>query len=718
MVLSTFACGGGSSFGYKMAGFDVIGFNEIDKEMVGFYLANHHPKFTYHEPIQTFKNRTDLPEELFNLDILDGSPPCFAAGTPVLTCRGIIPIEMVKIGDLVCTHMRRWRKVTSTMSRMSPTVLVDNRIETTPDHRFYSRRANRKSEARNLGHAEWVVSKDLSGCFLATPMVIEELPLDVAPEGFEYSNDFWYLVGRWLGDGWVRYEEAGSEPKRTQERYVPEQRPCVNCEVNPARPHERYEGWWTSYCSEKCRRQYKDRFHNRGRADVVICCAYEESDDLQAKMEKAGCHIGTSNEETVVRKFIHSKALVLWLMEHFGRGAKGKTIPGWVLSMPKEWRESLLLGYLESDGHECEEGFFMASTVGRCLLSGMNLLANTLGRTTSVVKRLPTTDIILGRKCNVSESWALSIHEDDGRYTDVQDGMRWKKLRRPVVPASELVEVFDIEVDEDHSFVADGYVVHNCSLFSMAGDREENWGKSKKFREGQADQILSDLFFDYLDLVGKLRPKVSVAENVKGMLIGKAKGYCDLIFKRYDSLGYDVQLFLINAATLGVPQRRERVFFVARRRDLNLPKLVLNINEKPVTFMDLSSKLPFQDLTDTDGNDLMRAFWNKTIPGKGFEDAAGGNYFNHKRLALDEPTLTLTAGCCLTHPTEMRNISWIEACLIGSYPYDYDFLGKDWKMKVYCIGMSVPPVMTAQLAAQIAEQWFGVKAEQIDEAWK
>ena len=257
-----------------------------------------------------------------------------------------------------------------------------------------------------------------------------------------------------------------------------------------------------------------------------------------------------------------------------------------------------------------------------------------------------------------------------------------------------------------------------CSLFSMAGDREENWGKSKKFREGQADQILSDLFFDYLDLVGKLRPKVTVAENVKGMLIGKAKGYCDLIFKRYDSLGYDVQLFLINAATLGVPQRRERVFFVARRRDLNLPKLVLNINEKPVTFRDLSSKLPFQDLTDTDANELTRAFWNKTKPGESFEDAAGGNYFNHKRLALDEPTLTLTAGCCLTHPTEMRNISWIEACLIGSYPYDYDFLGKDWKMKVYCIGMSVPPVMTAQLAAQIAEQWFGVKAEQIDEAWK
>jgi len=75
-VFSCFACGGGSTMGYKLAGFDVIGFNEIDPKMANCYIENHNPKYSFIEPIQEFKNRNDLPKQLYNLDILDGSPPC------------------------------------------------------------------------------------------------------------------------------------------------------------------------------------------------------------------------------------------------------------------------------------------------------------------------------------------------------------------------------------------------------------------------------------------------------------------------------------------------------------------------------------------------------------------------------------------------------------------------------------------------------------------
>lgn len=75
-VFSCFACGGGSTMGYKLAGFDVLGCNEIDPKMIEVYKANHNPKYAYLEPIQTFKLREDLPQELYELDILDGSPPC------------------------------------------------------------------------------------------------------------------------------------------------------------------------------------------------------------------------------------------------------------------------------------------------------------------------------------------------------------------------------------------------------------------------------------------------------------------------------------------------------------------------------------------------------------------------------------------------------------------------------------------------------------------
>ena len=58
--------------GYKLAGFDVIGCNEIDPKMMEAYKVNHGPKYAYLEPIQTFKMREDLPQELYELDILDG----------------------------------------------------------------------------------------------------------------------------------------------------------------------------------------------------------------------------------------------------------------------------------------------------------------------------------------------------------------------------------------------------------------------------------------------------------------------------------------------------------------------------------------------------------------------------------------------------------------------------------------------------------------------
>ncbi len=77
-VFSCFACGGGSTMGYKLAGYDVVGDLEIDKRMNEIYLKNHKPKHNFLMDIRDFNNlpNNQIPNELFNLDILDGSPPC------------------------------------------------------------------------------------------------------------------------------------------------------------------------------------------------------------------------------------------------------------------------------------------------------------------------------------------------------------------------------------------------------------------------------------------------------------------------------------------------------------------------------------------------------------------------------------------------------------------------------------------------------------------
>lgn len=75
-VFSCFACGGGSTMGYKLAGCEVLGCCEIDPKMNEVYVENHHPKYNYLMDIRDFNKLDNLPEELYNLDILDGSPPC------------------------------------------------------------------------------------------------------------------------------------------------------------------------------------------------------------------------------------------------------------------------------------------------------------------------------------------------------------------------------------------------------------------------------------------------------------------------------------------------------------------------------------------------------------------------------------------------------------------------------------------------------------------
>ena len=75
-VFSCFACGGGSTMGYKLAGFDVIGCNEIDPQMMKIYKKNHNPKIAILSDIRNLVKVKTFPKELYDLDVLDGSPPC------------------------------------------------------------------------------------------------------------------------------------------------------------------------------------------------------------------------------------------------------------------------------------------------------------------------------------------------------------------------------------------------------------------------------------------------------------------------------------------------------------------------------------------------------------------------------------------------------------------------------------------------------------------
>jgi DNA (cytosine-5)-methyltransferase 1 len=249
-----------------------------------------------------------------------------------------------------------------------------------------------------------------------------------------------------------------------------------------------------------------------------------------------------------------------------------------------------------------------------------------------------------------------------------------------------------------------------CSSFSVAGNREKDWGKKKKFREGQTSQVLDELFFDYLDIVEKLRPKVAIAENVKGLSMGSAKDYVNRIFKRFDEIGYRCQIFLVNAKYCGVAQARERVFFIALRKDIKKPFLLLEPCNPIVTAKEAVSgceKNHGEDLTLTPQHQKYYPFWREGEKLSHCKIRLGEkeSSFNVVKLHRHRPAPTLTSNKRnFIHWCEPRYLSFSEWKRLGSFPDNYKALNP--KIGIYIVGMSVPPLMMKYVANEVIKHWL------------
>lgn len=257
-----------------------------------------------------------------------------------------------------------------------------------------------------------------------------------------------------------------------------------------------------------------------------------------------------------------------------------------------------------------------------------------------------------------------------------------------------------------------------CSLFSSANLKaDDKKGKEVKFREGQANQVLDDLAFETIHLVDKLQPKIAVFENVKGLLQEKNKWYVEQIYSQFANIGYKICHHLVNCADLGVPQKRERVFFFAVREDIEVPtsdlfgtfpSLDLNIREKHIKFKEII------DLSDTMPSlpNIISQVWK--LRKKGDADLTNGYKilkendkrcgFNCMYLYTNKVCTTLTSkqDSQILHDYE-RYLNKDERISIGSWSRDYDFLGQQVH---YVLGMSVPPLAMYRISKEIEKQWL------------
>jgi DNA (cytosine-5)-methyltransferase 1 len=243
-----------------------------------------------------------------------------------------------------------------------------------------------------------------------------------------------------------------------------------------------------------------------------------------------------------------------------------------------------------------------------------------------------------------------------------------------------------------------------CTTFSISGDREKTWKKEKNFREGQKQQCLDDLVYIYCDTIIKLKPKVFILENVKGLILGNAKIYLKNIVNKLTNAGYITQVFLLNAKHMGVPQIRERVFVIGHRNNYSLPKLKLLFNEYPILFGTYRSDKGIE-LSDGKIKNLiaLRIKSDKGLDVTSMRILNKCALWNYAFIFDDKVCNTIAATCVLIRYYDGMKLSISDILNASTFPSDYNFLNYN---KIYIMGMSVPPIMTAQIANQIYLQWL------------
>jgi len=248
-----------------------------------------------------------------------------------------------------------------------------------------------------------------------------------------------------------------------------------------------------------------------------------------------------------------------------------------------------------------------------------------------------------------------------------------------------------------------------CASFSVNGLREKAWGKEKNY--SATKQRVDDLFFEYARLVKEIMPKVFVAENVKGLTMGKSLVVLKEIIKILTETGYNVDYKVLDASDYDVPQKRERTIIMGVRNDLN----IMPSFPKPSPNAKLTCKEAIEDIM-FDGTDLkcdtyrrvslMKQYFHAGCTSNDIKEIMKEHNFKYytqgfRRDKWNEPYYTIKQHHTRPfHPRIDRVMSINEAKRIQTFPDDFKMIhspAQNWER----IGRAVPPTLMKYIAKHI-----------------
>lgn len=447
--------------------------------------------------------------------------PCFPRGSLVLTENGYKPIEEVLRGDMVLTHDNTYQRVVRFFDNgVKPLLKINamgvDEIKCTKNHLFLVRTLNRSpgSRKRIFGDAHWkkasdLTKKDYLGIAINQKAEIHKwhginfiwanrrkpLHKNEIDEMQKYYG-FWWIIGRYIADGWLR-QQGG----------------------------------------------------------IIICCPKQKLDELERAIGKFFKY-SIVKERTIYKIHIANNEIGLFCAQ-FGKGALNKRLTDTILDLPKHLLRGFLSGYMCGDG--CKNGKEnRATTVSRELVYGLaQCVAKVYNMPYGIYKTVrPPKGIIKNRLVNQHDIYTL-IWKDEPRKAGrafFENEHIWFPIREIKEIAAE--NVYDIEVENNHSFTVQGTIVHNCQDLSTAG-KMQGMSRGGQTRSGMLWEV-ERLLKETAEL-----PQVLLMENVKQVIGTKnIKDFSEWV-AFLDKLGYKSKWHVLTATQFGIPQNRERCFMVS-----------------------------------------------------------------------------------------------------------------------------------------------------------
>lgn len=255
----------------------------------------------------------------------------------------------------------------------------------------------------------------------------------------------------------------------------------------------------------------------------------------------------------------------------------------------------------------------------------------------------------------------------------------------------------------------------------IGGPPCQSWSEAGSLKG--IDDPRGQLFYQYIRVLKDKKPKFFLAENVKGMMASRHSEAVENIVSQFEEAGYDVFIHLLNASDYGVPQDRQRVFYVGFRKDLKVEFIPPKPYENKLTFKDAiwdlkDSAIPGLEKNKTNGDNC------KFLNHEYFIGAYSSMFMSRNRVRQwHEQAFTVQASGrqCQLHPQApvmpkieknknifepgkehlYRRLTIRECARVQGFPDDFKFYYTNLNDAYKMIGNAVPVNLAYEMAKAI-----------------